>query len=429
MGSYFSKHKFLRELGPLVVALFLVGILFFSSIIIKAPKYSTDQLKAFAANPNLRTTFVGFSIKEQAYKDPNFLPLLGSSELEYFDAFHPSVYSTKYKTSYTPFLAGQPGTQSLSHFFYLSSVSEQLKNRKIVFIISPQWFTPKGVKPEMVNNFVSKGEVYAWLKTADGSDIDTQRFARRLLNIPNFTDDFLLKNTIETLADGGNLSSFNKFLVSAFEQSWKNEDLFFSYFANRRTERKSPLGEVYSNVAKLPEKSDFSKLEDLAYNLGEEAANNNDFGINNSVWTNSIQKVASQRKDVLKNVSYSKSPEYSDFQEVLNQFAKNHNDVQFVIQPVNGAWYSYSGLSLETLEKFSEKITYQLKSQGFNNILDLTDKYNEPYYVRDTIHFGTRGWLAMDKSISEFMKKPNTAKYQLNNQKFLSKEWQNEVIE
>ncbi len=40
----------------------------------------------------------------------------------------------------------------------MNSVEKQLHNRKIVFIISPQWFTRKGIGTPELSQFVSKGE-------------------------------------------------------------------------------------------------------------------------------------------------------------------------------------------------------------------------------------------------------------------------------
>ena len=423
MNDFFAKHRILKALAPLVSAIILVVLLFFSPLTL-TPNYSMQQLKQFATNPSSRVSFVGYSIKEQAFQNPNFLPILGSSELEHFDAFHPSVYSAKYKTAYTPFLAGQPGTQSLSQFFYVNSVASALKNRKIVFIISPQWFTPRGVQPAALEDFVSKGEIYTWLRTANPKDETTQQLAQRLLGIPDFSDDIVIDSALKSLAKGQSLNLITDFGVSSSEQFWKKEDLLFSYFSMLQTQKANPLKMVNQYAKQLPKSPNEKELENLAYQQGQANANNNKFGIANQVWAKNIKPQAARRKGTMKKVSYLQSPEYADFQQLLNQFAANHDDVEFVIPPVNGAWYKYCGLSEQTLQDFSDKITYQLQSQGFNNILDLTSKYNEPYFIGDTIHFGTRGWLAVNQGIAQFMKKPMNANYQMDNQKFLSKTWQ-----
>ncbi|MFC4653317.1 D-alanyl-lipoteichoic acid biosynthesis protein DltD [Lactococcus nasutitermitis] len=423
MKNFFQKHKILKEVLPLFVALLLVGILFLSPLAVMR-KYSQKQLMAFANNPKSRTEFVGYSIKEQAFSNYGFLPILGSSELEHVDAFHPSVYADKYNKAWTPFLAGQPGTQSLTQFFYVNSVAQQLHGRKIVFIISPQWFKPQGIPVPALENFVSKGEVYSWLLSAKSGNFATQQLAARLQRTPDFDDDLLIGSCLKTLSQNKALNAAQRTAVFAAQEFWKKEDLLFSAFSTKMEGADAKLAKVHKYAKQLPAHPTPAELNQRAYDLGEKAANNNPWGINNKLWTK-YKGLLMSEKGSYARVSYLSSPEYGDFQQLLNQFAANDNQVLFVIQPVNGKWYrDYAGLPYERLREFSSKIKEQLNAQGFNHVLDLTDKYYEPYYSGDTIHFGTRGWLAVDRGIDKFMKTSHATNYHLDNKKFLSVNWQ-----
>lgn len=55
------------------------------------------------------------------------------------------------------------------------------------------------------------------------------------------------------------------------------------------------------------------------------------------------------------------------------------------------------------LRQFDKKVTYQLREQGFNNILDLSNDGGKPYFMQDTIHLGWHGWLTVDKSVKPFL--------------------------
>lgn len=78
------------------------------------------------------------------------------------------------------------------------------------------------------------------------------------------------------------------------------------------------------------------------------------------------------------------------------------------------------------MKDFSKKITSQLRSQGFNEITDFTDQYNTPYFIGDTDHFGSVGWLQANLAIQKFMNSKSNydTDYKINNEKFMSKEWQ-----
>lgn len=129
-----------------------------------------------------------------------------------------------------------------------------------------------------------------------------------------------------------------------------------------------------------------------------------------------------------KKWDYRFGPEYSDFQLVLTEFARNNVDVLFVIPPINQKWMDYTGLPQEVLTGFDKKIRYQLRSQGFMNIADLSTKGNQPYFMEDTIHLGWRGWLAADEYIQPFLDSKGKEKpsYEINHY-FLSKNWQQEA--
>ncbi len=98
----------------------------------------------------------------------------------------------------------------------------------------------------------------------------------------------------------------------------------------------------------------------------------------------------------------------------------------FVIPPINARWADYTGLDMNMINDFTRKIEYQLRSQGFEHILDLTQDGAEPYFMEDTIHIGWRGWLKMDQSVAPFLKdlKADPQHYKMNNH-FYTKSWQN----
>jgi D-alanine transfer protein len=77
------------------------------------------------------------------------------------------------------------------------------------------------------------------------------------------------------------------------------------------------------------------------------------------------------------------------------------------------------------LKQFDRKIHYQLQSQGFNNIVDLSNKGNVPYFMTDTIHLGWRGWLAVDQRVNPFLSKHQKQPHYTISDKFYSTKWQN----
>ena len=80
--------------------------------------------------------------------------------------------------------------------------------------------------------------------------------------------------------------------------------------------------------------------------------------------------------------------------------------------------------SLNIFYLFHDQINHQLSSQGFNHVVDYTDKHSEEYFMEDTIHIGWRGWLNLDKDLQEFLKDSSKPNYKINSEEFLTTEWQ-----
>lgn len=407
-----------RIFGPVITAGLLLILLLVLPL--NFGKVSNATLRKAASSMSINI-LKGEKIKNEAF-DKNYVPFIGSSELSRLDSFHPTVLAQKYHRNYQPFLLGAAGTQSLTHYFSIAATGNRLEHKKAVVIISPQWFVKDGVKPEMFAFYYSPLQTANFLLNAKNTKMDRYT-ATRLLDMPTIDSDDSLSDALKDVALGRPLSKQQRFYI----KNWKgnilrHEDAMFSrmFIQNKQ-------GRINKSKNNLPAIYDVPKLEDVADKIGADQTTNNEFGIKNSFYNKRVKKLKDSLKDSQKDFNYEFSPEYSDFELLLNQFSKTKTDVLFIIPPVNDKWANYTGLSKPMLDRFDKKINYQLKSQGFNNIADLSDDGDLPYFMEDTIHLGWRGWLQVDQSVKPFLDSKNTEKpnYKINNQ-FYSKTWQNQ---
>ncbi|MGY3765876.1 D-alanyl-lipoteichoic acid biosynthesis protein DltD [Vagococcus vulneris] len=408
--------KLWTAIGPLIAAFILVGILFISPLRSFDKPSSKSMLKA---SSSMSTNILkGDNVKNAAMATGDYLPFFGSSELSRIDAFHPSVLAEKYDRPYTPFLLGAPGTQSLTHFFMLNSMSKEMKNQKIVFIISPQWFVKNGVGQGMFSLFYSPLQSMQWLDEMDKPDENDKYLAKRLLKFSSVKSDTELKNILKHIEEGKELTRAERKSAAYRFRMLKNEDKLFSKFVLKDRNEK-----IRNQAKKLPMTYDYDKLDKLANELGEAGTNNNEFEISNSFYTNRILPAKKKLKNSQTDFNYVSSPEFGDFQLVLNQIAEQNIDAMFVIPPVNERWSDYTGLSTDMLDTFSKKINEQLRSQGFEHVVDYTNKRDVPYFMQDTIHIGWVGWLNMDTELQKFLKETHHLDYKIDSKKYLSNEW------
>lgn len=412
-----SKKKLFTAIGPLFVALIIVGAVIFSPI----NWFSKPSQKAVhkSASSMAVNVLKGNDLKNEAMASGKYLPFFGSSELSRVNAFHPSVLAQKYDRPYEPYLLGAPGTQSLTHFFMLNSMEKELKNKKVVFVISPQWFVKDGVGDPMFSLFYSPLQVNQYLMNLNKVDENDQYLARRMLKFSSVRTDTQMKLMMKKNKSGKELSTMNYNRASYNYEVLSKEDSLFS-----RIGITSKSDKITEKTKKLPSQYSYEELDKMAFEAGKKGTSNNEFEIANSFYTNRISPMKGKLENSQTKFDYTVSPEFSDFQLVLNKLAENNIDAMFVIPPVNQKWSDYTGLSTDMLDTFSKKITYQLNSQGFNHVYDYTQKRAEPYFMEDTIHLGWRGWMQMDQDLQGFLKDTTKPEYKMNPTEFLSKDWQ-----
>ena len=388
------KKKLFAIFGPVVLAFGLLALFFTSSyrVNIDNPEVIKRASSSMSAN-----VLKGDAIKNKALSEKQYIPFFGSSELSRISPFHPSVLAEKYDRGYRPFLLGAPGTQSLSQYMMMRSAGDDLKNKKVVFIISPQWFVKDGVKTDYFNTYYSELQTYDWLFSLKKVTSADRYLARRLLT-----------DSLDQLHSQWNML--------------KREDEIFSDIGLKDRQQK-----IDHESKQLPDHYQETELSILADEIGKQETTNNPFGLKNDFYTHRIRSHEPELKQSQKNWDYRFSPEFSDFQLILDQLAKNHNEVLFIIPPVNEKWSDYTGLSQEMLQGFAKKIKFQLNSQGFNRIADFVNQAGTNYFMEDTIHLGWKGWLAADQQIRPFLEENQLpSRYHLDDA-FFSKAWQQQV--
>ncbi|QIL50755.1 D-alanyl-lipoteichoic acid biosynthesis protein DltD [Weissella coleopterorum] len=404
--------------GPLVLAIFLIGgWIMLTPINPNKYSFKNEQKSATALTAEV---FKNKTLKEQAFRDPKhkFIPFFGSSEWSRMDALHPAVLAEKYNRSYRPFLLGQRGAQSLTHFLGMQQIKGAIYQKKAVYVISPQWFTKQGASPLAIKHYISKAQVLTWLLSAKNSHSD-KYLAQRLMAM-NMNSEY--SKYFNKIVDGRPLSTFDTNSIKLQLNILMHEDAFF---AKMQTTDKYHT-KIVPKLNELPNHYDEQKLNTIACELAKSKTNNNKFNIENNFYTHRILPKLSKLKNSQKHFDYTHSPEYGDLELALNQFAASKTDVLFVFPPVNKKWAAYSGLDLGMYQRAINKIRFQLKSQGFNNIADFSKDGQQKYFMEDTIHVGWKGWLAYDNQIKSFVTSPvHKNKYHINDY-FFSKAWSNQ---
>lgn len=409
-----NRQRLWRIFGPVIVACVLVALV----LVIPWHEHHSNKTIQWAAVSISPTVFKNKSIKTQAIgkKHPYYVPFFGSSELNRMDRFHPVVMAARYH-HYRPFLFGSKGTQSLPQLFNMNMMSAQMKNGKAVFIISPQWFVKQGVLPAAFKYYDGTYANLLWLKQANPRSPYDRYTAKRLNQL--LGDNGTVGSDARKIAAGKSLNSWDRSLINFRITLLRNQDNLFSGInINSNYDTR-----IHPKERLLPQNYNYADLQVIAKKQARKETSNNRFGVLNKFYNSRI-KGTKGLKNSQKHFSYLRSPEYADMQVVLNQLARTHTNVVFMITPVNAKWEKYTGLNMNMYYKTVDKIKYQLRSQGFNNIVDYSHRGNETGFMQDTIHIGWVGWVDFDHRIAPFLDNPQPAPHYHMNSSFLSKKWQ-----
>lgn len=392
--------KFLRYSSLIVFSLFLT---FF--ILNKYERYLDDEINNFTIN---KETVSAYALKEKdkgvvllnKSLNNNDLIILGSSELgadvpQNIRKFLP-INEFPYNTN----SVGRAYAQSLVDSIRISSFDNINEDNKIALIVSFQWFMGKDIDKKGTQANLSELQFYKFMNS-DKVDIKEKKYvAERLTK--------LLKNSQE---------QNRTWLYSALYQSDSVIcegilNILKPYFFIR--EKFLVLKDKYDAYKILKNNQNYSaeinkndvnwQLEYLnAEKNGMEACTNNKFYVYDEYYTKYLANDIEVLKGNSKNVELLKSKEYDDFEFLLRMFKKFNIRPYIILMSTNGYYYDYIGIDKEKRYSVYDKLVEIINNYGFD-YLDLRDKEYVPYFYKDVMHFGWKGWLYVDEQITKYYK-------------------------
>ncbi|MGG2056350.1 D-alanyl-lipoteichoic acid biosynthesis protein DltD [Lysinibacillus pakistanensis] len=340
--------------------------------------------------------FQGMYLQERMLQEPNSMPLYGSSELNRFDPFHPYNYARATNAPYSTFMIGRGGMQSITHFLNFAAQEKNLKDKKIVFIVSPQWFTKKGMGELHFSPNYSMLHAY---DLAYNKDIDVKlrnRAMERLLEFETVNRDQLLRTIYQyQLSNGKERPIVGRLAMLAghFQKALlEKKDLYYSLFPRESHKLKSN--------DKLVANQTFEQQLKNAEKYGKKRVTN-DLMIENKFYKRLVNADLTKFKGSRKNEDYTVSPEYEDFQLVIDILKDAGAKPLFISIPVNGYWYDYNEYPQERRQKYYEKMEQVLTNANVPYV-NFSDHEYDPYFIMDTIHIAWKGWVYVDQELDNY---------------------------
>lgn len=363
---------------------------------------------ASLAPVNATEKITGTWLVSQGAAQDGSLLILGSSELKTTDILtHPANFFAG--SGIQVDLVGRGSCQSIIHAMLIGSQGSSLQGRKIVLITAPQSYVPEGIASDLfMANYSQEQLLNILLDDTLPDEIKTYLAGRVQALFDRYAADTGTRPQDGTAGD----------VLSAAWAEGRTGALELPYAALSRwmletrdlvdaraciAENEAP--ELPEGRPELPEGSldfDWDAWERAAMEQAAEMATNNSFTMQDSYYATYIGARLEQQAGQDVGLSYAQSPEYDDLRCLLELCRLRDLEVLFVHVPMHGGWYDYTGFPAEERAVYYENVR-QIVSQYENvELLDLTGREYEPYFLCDTMHLGWKGWLAVDRAIVDF---------------------------
>lgn len=389
---------------------FAAAFLLFCILVVGLHFFTAHHLPDYDLNYGTRIRTSKFSCTEGMKKmlaDENAIPVFGSSEHRHGQdsKFHANtIFENK---DMDPIFIGKAGCQCLQHAITLGAMGDELQGRKVVLIVSEQWFKKGGVKATAFGSSFSEDNYIEFLKNKNISD-ETKDYvigrAKKLTKKNEGMYHNIINDSNWYTKDSNTLvekmqADTHDFLVK--EKARTKLVLIASIDKMRDGNRK--------NTTRRKNKltpDDWKKLYAAAEKKGPKLVGDNPFGMFKDVKSNSFKKLIS-RGHIKKPTYTTKSKEFQDLECFLQVCKEEDAEPLIVIQPFNGYWYD--SLKVDTSERQPlydkvKKITEQYGAE----YADLSVNEYAKYYFEDNSHLALKGLVDLNEQIYKFYREDKT---------------------
>ncbi|NPD30740.1 D-alanyl-lipoteichoic acid biosynthesis protein DltD [Eggerthellaceae bacterium zg-1084] len=310
----------------------------------------------------------------------------GSSELATTKSLVPTVPSAvlgEHNAGVDMTSVGTTFCQSLWHAVAAGAYDSHVEQRKVVFLLSPQWF------------FKENGWQHAF------KQVYSHELYREFCSNPNIPDH--VKSYVRTRmgqlgVDEGSIAAANHDtpLDAINDQAMHMKDVLMARASLTSMEATALPMSDERRSGKVTE-PDWDALMEEGRQIGPQKCTNNPHRFHDGHYTRYLGKNYEKDENF-----HEADAEYADFKCFLEVCKACGWQPLVMIMPVNGPWYDISNVSREERARFYQRIIDMCNDAGAT-YADFSSCEYEPYFLCDPTHPGWVGWVRMEKAVYDFV--------------------------
>lgn len=389
----------MKKKGYLIIPIisgiiFVLGMNMFLDLKIKDLLKSKDLTKIM--NDSLSDIKDKGSIANNYFLNKEDILMLGSSELGHSTKQHPTYYFNTNRSKNGVATIGRAYTQSLQDAAILGSVNPNIKDKKVVLLISMQWFMDKeGVSKGHYQFRFSPSQFYNFLDNPKISKENKNKLISRSEELLKGSHEYGPEYAYSKLYNSDNpISKIEKILLTPYFELRK-------YFVDLKEK-----GLLYESLVSLKDAKEnekkgtinWEKEKSMAIKDAKKRVGNNELKIDKGYYKKNFKDGLDKVKNKYKDVNLLESKEFEDYKFELEVCKELDIEPVIVMLPAMDKFYNLTGISKEERYEFYDKVKSIAKGYGFD-VMDLRDKETETYYLRDVMHLGTKGWVDVSEKL------------------------------
>ena len=353
----------------------------------------------------------GLALQQAALRQPDLLPLFGSSELNVANPFHPSALFREYPTGFTVFPVGDLGSTSLVWLQAVAALGPELQGKKVAVSIPARAFMTERTDRHAYSANFSRLHASEVAFSIQLPFALKQVAARRMLQFPEtLRGDPLLAFALERLGDG---SRFSRVVYYASMPLGQLHNLVLRLQDHAETIMFLRAQRGLARPARYSAELDWPAFRERAEAQARRRADDNPVGFENTLWTAHAGEIDMQRRargedgvaspprpDEVSAVD--RSEEWADFALLLRVIRSLGGEPLILSAPLHGAYYDYIGVSLSSRQAAYRRLRELASAEGVA-LVDFAEHDSDPYFTIDSgFHLSGEGWVHYDQALDAF---------------------------
>lgn len=279
---------------------------------------------------------------------------------------------------------GEAFDQSLWQAIAAGAYAPSLKNRKVVLMLSPQWFFKgNGQQSKFSSKF--SYQLYKGFLENDSISDDTKTYVRQRLEALGVDETQIAAANDDTFVDAINDAAYQ------FSNDLRIRSKIDALVKG------SPKNSQTRLTGESTGEPDWDALLSDAQAQGEQSCTNNDYGIHDAYWDKNSQYKSEQNQDFVHA-----DDEWADFQCFLKVCREADLEPLVVILPMHGGWYDEMGVTSDIRAQFYDQARSLCNEAGVA-YADFSSCEYEKYFLCDTVHPGWIGWVRIEHAVYDFV--------------------------